>query len=246
MLAHAYFESYLKTHSQADQNIDMEDVELTRKDDKEQLCMKSTIQMFIDRGVDEGSAAESVTMMFQKRSADGNSVHSSACVLRISSSRRNLLFILLRSQTFGVLDSRKIEGVLQDYTGMEHSDLKIHQVVVVSKKKATKNAKTELLVHISSLNSSAIPSSPMINMFVFEDLMFMPPRHCLVPEHFLVHAREEKALLRRLFAKKKDMPRLLADDPVASWYGWEKGSIVKFLRRFGGCNQEEIFYRVVT
>jgi DNA-directed RNA polymerase I, II, and III subunit RPABC1 len=62
----------------------------------------------------------------------------------------------------------------------------------------------------------------------------------LVPKHFLVAKENEEYVLKKYNVTKKKIPRILTTDPVIKYYGFQKGRIVKVVRRDG-----ETVYRCV-
>lgn len=57
------------------------------------------------------------------------------------------------------------------------------------------------------------------------------PRHVLVPKHSVVPADCVSEILRAHSLQSIDcLPKLLTTDPVAQWYGWPVGTVVKVER----------------
>jgi DNA-directed RNA polymerase subunit H (RpoH/RPB5) len=73
-----------------------------------------------------------------------------------------------------------------------------------------------------------------VNFFHDDGTFFCPMDNVNVPKHVLVEDPEE--LVRRYENLK--FPRILFEDPVVKWNGWECGSYVRIERGRG-----EIFYR---
>lgn len=57
------------------------------------------------------------------------------------------------------------------------------------------------------------------------------PRHVLVPKHTVVSSDCVSDILQSHSLRSVDcLPKLLASDPVAQWYGWPVGTVVKVER----------------
>jgi DNA-directed RNA polymerase I, II, and III subunit RPABC1 len=54
--------------------------------------------------------------------------------------------------------------------------------------------------------------------------------HELVPRHVVLEPAEKRELLRRYKLKEMQLPRIQAEDPVARFYGVEKGQVMKIIR----------------
>ncbi|XP_055944074.1 DNA-directed RNA polymerases I, II, and III subunit RPABC1-like isoform X5 [Argiope bruennichi] len=52
-----------------------------------------------------------------------------------------------------------------------------------------------------------------------------PQAKCLVPEHVLMKPEEQTELLNRYKMKENELMRILANDPVARYYGLKKGQV---------------------
>ena len=76
-----------------------------------------------------------------------------------------------------------------------------------------------------------------IEVFQAEDLQYNITKHALVPAHIKIPKDEQKKF-RELYGV--NIPILLRTDPVSKFYNFEKGEIVKIVRRNG-----YISYRVV-
>lgn len=78
-----------------------------------------------------------------------------------------------------------------------------------------------------------------VELFVYTDLLVNITKHELVPKHILID-NEEKKELKSKIVSFANLPTLLKSDAVAKFYGYEKGSIIKIIRKNG-----HITYRVV-
>ena len=82
-------------------------------------------------------------------------------------------------------------------------------------------------------------------IFCKAELSFNVTRHSLVPPHRLVKGEERRAVLDMLDCKPAQLPKLRETDPVARYYAWSPGSIVRIDRCIGTL-ENEVVYRVVV
>ena len=70
-----------------------------------------------------------------------------------------------------------------------------------------------------------------VEVFATASLHVDLPRHVLVPEHRVVGPDELARELRTHGLRSADcLPKLLAHDPVARWYAWPPGTVVRVVR----------------
>ena len=94
----------------------------------------------------------------------------------------------------------------------------------------------------TSVVKSIIANMPDIDMnielFSADDLQFNITKHYLVPQHIRLSKEEAKNFKEKYDAK--NIPVLLRTDPVAKFYDFSKGDIVKIIRKGGF-----VSYRIV-
>ena len=81
-------------------------------------------------------------------------------------------------------------------------------------------------------------------IFKISELMINITEHVLVPKHIVLTNQEGDKVLQSYCAKKKDMPLILSNDPMARYYNMKPGNIVKIIRS-STMTVEVPFYRIV-
>jgi DNA-directed RNA polymerase subunit H len=69
-------------------------------------------------------------------------------------------------------------------------------------------------------------------------------KHVLVPEHSVLSEEEKKKLLEKYNISEKQLPKILANDPVVRKLGAKVGDVIKIIRKSpvaGEC----VYYRLV-
>jgi len=69
--------------------------------------------------------------------------------------------------------------------------------------------------------------------------------HKLVPEHKVLSEKEKEELLKRYGITLRQLPRILASDPVVKELGAKPGDVIR-IRRKSPTAGESIYYRVVV
>ena len=85
--------------------------------------------------------------------------------------------------------------------------------------------------------SGRMTTEPMrgVEVFTTTQLMLNISRHALVPRHTRLETAHVKKILRQLGASSSDaLPTLLTTDPVARYYGFEIGDVIRIDRRDRG------------
>jgi len=88
-------------------------------------------------------------------------------------------------------------------------------------------------------------SEVSLEVFRKPELSFCVARHSLVPPHRLLSSQERKDLLARLGCKASALPKLKESDPVARYFRFAPGSVVRIDRRIGNLESEPYFRLVV-
>ena len=69
-------------------------------------------------------------------------------------------------------------------------------------------------------------------------------RHLYVPKHIKLNEEETEDLLKKLNITKKQLPRILKEDPAISNLDIKKGDVIKIIRKSETIGEAD-FYRVV-
>ncbi|KAK6271466.1 hypothetical protein POUND7_008564 [Theobroma cacao] len=88
-----------------------------------------------------------------------------------------------------------------------------------------------ILILQSKMNSFALKELKnfpfKVELFKIADLYVNITKHFLMPKHEVLTAEEKQKLLKKYQLEDKQLPQMLQSDPIARYYGLEKGQVVK-------------------
>lgn len=130
---------------------------------------------------------------------------------------------------YEIIEKLKIEE-LKNYICIAKQQ-KISHMILVYREKTPQVKVAETLVDNIEIK---------IEIFPYCDLLINITKHELVPKHILIEGDSPERLEVKNKISLSNLPILLKTDPVARFYGYEKGDLVKVLRKNG-----HVTYRVV-
>ena len=90
------------------------------------------------------------------------------------------------------------------------------------------------LVIVKSISNKTrqlvITTFPNTEVFLEKELMMNIIDHVYVPKHELLSNEEAEQVMESYNARKRDMPKILTNDPIARYYNMEAGQICRIIR----------------
>lgn len=112
------------------------------------------------------------------------------------------------------------------------------KIIIVTQKGATPSTNTI----INNVKATGV----IITLFTVSETQFNPTKHRLVPKHEPLTKREKMDVLTEFGVTPDQMPVVLSTDPIAKWYGFTKGTVLRITRPSSVLTGETaISYRIV-
>lgn len=125
-------------------------------------------------------------------------------------------------------DAKKKIGVKPLRTFVEHMDReKIYRAIIIVSSDVTPYAR-QILQSLEQQEANG--QRYQTELFREAELLVDITEHVLVPEHVVLTDDEKKAVLSKYKLEEKQLPRIQKSDPVARYFGLQRGQVVKIIR----------------
>eukprot|EP00210_Caulerpa_lentillifera_P000737 g714.t1 len=119
---------------------------------------------------------------------------------------------------------------------VEDQKVGVNTVKSLFDKMKAENVRRAIMVIIGKLSAfvksslSQMESEYKVEVFQEKELLVNITKHALVPEHSVLTKNEKETLLQQYKLTEAQLPRILLTDPIARYFGLEKGQVVKIIR----------------
>jgi DNA-directed RNA polymerase I, II, and III subunit RPABC1 len=175
---------------------------------------KTLTQMLLDRGYLISSDEQGMSLVQFKEQYGLNPTREQMTMLhRLRDDNSNKLFVFFMDEdNVGVKPIRKCLEKMKEQ--------EVIKAIIVVKGKLTPFAKQAL----QNTNASQ-GKGYRVEQFLEKELLVNITEHVLVPTHQRLTKDEKKALLRKYKLKETQLPRIQHKDPVARYYGLDRGDV---------------------
>ena len=70
----------------------------------------------------------------------------------------------------------------------------------------------------------------ILEHFLQSEVLFNITHHKLVPQHILLTPKEKEEMLKQYKVKENQLMGIKTTDPVARYYGYKRGQVIKIVR----------------
>eukprot|EP00735_Rhodelphis_limneticus_P004004 TRINITY_DN15552_c0_g1::TRINITY_DN15552_c0_g1_i1::g.28501::m.28501 TRINITY_DN15552_c0_g1::TRINITY_DN15552_c0_g1_i1::g.28501 ORF type:complete len:216 (+),score=37.46,sp/O81098/RPB5A_ARATH/51.50/1e-73,RNA_pol_Rpb5_C/PF01191.14/2.9e-35,RNA_pol_Rpb5_N/PF03871.9/4.2e-26,Pyr_excise/PF03013.9/0.5,Pyr_excise/PF03013.9/1.3e+02,Metal_hydrol/PF10118.4/3.8,Metal_hydrol/PF10118.4/20 TRINITY_DN15552_c0_g1_i1:42-650(+) len=176
---------------------------------------KTVNQMLKDRGYNVSKTESEKTLEnFTQQFSENPSRENLTILARMEGNPTEQIFVFFPDEEkLGVGTIRKYHDRMRDEG--------VARAIIVLRGAITAFAKTAL---------QELSNKYIMETFEEKELMVNITEHILVPKHLLLNPEEKEALLKRYNLKQDQLPRIQFSDPVARYYGLQRGQVVKIVR----------------
>ncbi|KAH1225565.1 DNA-directed RNA polymerase V subunit 5C [Glycine max] len=194
------------------------------------LSRRTLLEMLQDRGYDVVQHANLSPSLAEFRSRFGQNPNPQTlafCVSHLSNPSNTVQVVFA-----GTDDIRK--GTVNEICTQIADKGRLKGLILVVQSKMTSFAKKDL---------ESLPFK--VEIIRIDDLLVNITKHVLQPKYEILTDDEKKALLTKHNLDEKQLPHMLKTDAIASYYGLEKGQVVKITHR-GPVVDFHVSYRCVV
>ncbi|GLT94622.1 hypothetical protein SLE2022_123510 [Rubroshorea leprosula] len=176
------------------------------------LARKTVLEMLKDRGYDV-TDSEATCSLAAFRAVFGDKPEPESlrlCFPHPSNSSKKILVVFMGTVEIRVPTIRALSSQI---VGKES----LNGLILILQSKMNSFARKEIEKQFSF----------KVEIFQITDLLVNISKHFLVPTHEILSSEEKKELLKKHQLDDKQLPQLLQTDPIAKYYGLEKGQVVK-------------------
>uniref|UniRef100_A0A6G1S414 DNA-directed RNA polymerases I, II, and III subunit RPABC1 n=1 Tax=Aceria tosichella TaxID=561515 RepID=A0A6G1S414_9ACAR len=110
---------------------------------------------------------------------------------------------------------------IQGYVSKMESE-KVQRAIVIVRQGLTPSARQAI---------KEVGPTYMMEEFLESEMLINITEHELVPQHTLLTVEEKQELFSRYKLKEAQLMKMLAGDPVARYYGFKRGQVIKIVRK---------------
>jgi DNA-directed RNA polymerase subunit H (RpoH/RPB5) len=144
---------------------------------------------------------------------------------------------------FSQEDHVTVNGVLQlRHTAMKK---KATSMIVVCQGKVFPSVKRDLEEISGRLSAETGEALMHIQLLEEDDLVFNFTHHETVPKHIPLDAQEAELFLKEKGLQVAQLPRMKKDDPIALYFGLQRGCIVRIERESELCGLYDMYRQII-
>lgn len=110
---------------------------------------------------------------------------------------------------------------VQNYASKMEEE-QVHRAIIVVRTGLTPSAKQAM---------RNVAPEYIMEDFLESELLINITEHELVPQHILLTTEEKEELFARYKLKESQLMKMLVTDPIARYYGYKRGQVIKIIRK---------------